>query len=109
MELRIAAVRILIDVIDTFGIKGGSTALDPVNFIAFLKEEFDLAANLVVKPGELPEKKAAAPKRVSPAFETLLRSGERLLSLIRKNQGLANKSAARFADEVNALIKKWGD
>ncbi len=75
----------------------------------FLKEEFDLAANLVVKPGELPEKKAAAPKRVSPAFEALLRSGERLLSLIRKNQGLANKSAARFADEVNALIKKWDD
>ena len=40
VKFRVAAVRILIDVIDTFGVKGRSTAFNPVNFIAFFQQQF---------------------------------------------------------------------
>ena len=44
---------------------------------------------------------------VSNVFNRLVAAGERLMSVIRKNSGLANKELARFADQVNALSDKY--
>ncbi len=40
-------------------------------------------------------------------FARLLAAGQRLLAVIRKNEGGANKDLARFADQVNSLCDKW--
>ena len=40
-------------------------------------------------------------------FARLLAAGERLLSVIRKCEGMANKDLAKFADQINALSDKW--
>ncbi|MCC8168129.1 MAG: MBL fold metallo-hydrolase [Clostridiales bacterium] len=40
-------------------------------------------------------------------YDRLLAAGERLIAIIRKNKGLANKDAARFADQITALCDKW--
>ena len=37
----------------------------------------------------------------------LLQAGQRLLAVIRKNEGGANKDLAKFADQINALADKW--
>ena len=37
----------------------------------------------------------------------LLAAGQRLLAVIRKNEGVANKDLAKFADQVNSLCDKW--
>lgn len=44
---------------------------------------------------------------VSDAFARLLAAGQRLLAVIRKNEGRSNKDVARFADQVNSLADKW--
>lgn len=49
-------------------------------------------------------KKAA---RASDVFARLLAAGQRLLAVIRHNEGGANKDLARFADQVNSLADKW--
>ena len=40
-------------------------------------------------------------------FDRLLAAGQRLISVIKKNEGLANKELAKFADQINALADKW--
>ena len=37
----------------------------------------------------------------------LLAAGERLMGVIRRNEGGANKDLAKFADQINALCDKW--
>ena len=56
----------------------------------------------------------AAPKAVkkklhgiSDVFARLLASGQRLLAIIHKNEGSANKDLAKFADQINSLCDKW--
>jgi metallo-beta-lactamase family protein len=44
---------------------------------------------------------------VSDVFARLLASGQRLLTVIRKNEGGANKDLAKFADQINSLCDKW--
>ena len=40
-------------------------------------------------------------------FSRLLAAGQRLLTIIHKNEGCANKDLAKFADQVTALCDKW--
>ncbi|MDD6450643.1 MAG: MBL fold metallo-hydrolase [Lachnospiraceae bacterium] len=40
-------------------------------------------------------------------YNRLLAAGQRLMTIIRKSAGLANKDMARFADQINALCDKW--
>ena len=56
------------------------------------------AAPVVIK------KKAFA---VSDVFARLLAAGQRLIAVIHKNEGCANKDLARFADQINALCDKY--
>ena len=44
---------------------------------------------------------------VSDVFARLLAAGQRLLSVIQRNEGLANKDLAKFADQITALCDKW--
>lgn len=45
--------------------------------------------------------------RASDVFARLLAAGQRLLAVIRRNEGGANKDLAKFADQVNSLADKW--
>ena len=44
---------------------------------------------------------------MSDVFARLLAAGQRLLAVIYKNEGVANKDLARFADQINALCDKY--
>ena len=46
-------------------------------------------------------------RKVSDVFSRLLAAGQRLLSVIHKNEGGANKDLAKFADQINSLCDKW--
>lgn len=54
-----------------------------------------------------PERKKKKVSVVSDAFQRLLAAGERLLSVIRKNEGHANKDLAKFTSQINSLADKW--
>ena len=51
--------------------------------------------------------KSAPAKKASGVFARLLAAGERLMGVIRRNEGGANKDLAKFADQINALCDKW--
>ena len=44
---------------------------------------------------------------ISDVFARLLAAGQRLIAVIHKNEGSANKDLARFADQINALCDKY--
>ena len=70
---------------------------------------FDLIQGEFVKEA-LPvavKKKAEAKKRSGDMFQRLLTAGQRLISVIRKNEGLSNKDTAKFTDQIQALCDKW--
>lgn len=49
-------------------------------------------------------------KKAKPAtgvYARLVAAGQRLMALIAKNDGLANKDMAKFADQINAVCDKW--
>lgn len=46
-------------------------------------------------------------KGVSDVFARLLACGQRLIAVIHKNEGCANKDLAKFADQINSLCDKW--
>ncbi len=52
-------------------------------------------------------RKKASKKRASDMFQRLMTAGQRLISVIRKNEGLSNKETAKFADQIQALCDKW--
>lgn len=63
-----------------------------------------IAQEFITEAAPRPVKKKVI---VSNVFNRLLAAGERLMSVIRKNSGLANKDMARFADQINALSDKY--
>ncbi len=52
-------------------------------------------------------KKSTKSAKTSSVYSRLLAAGERLLAVIRKSQGCANKDLAKFADQVTSLCDKW--
>lgn len=71
--------------------------------------EFDLAANAWIKEGlRIPtEKKKKDAGRISDVFQRLMAAGQRLMAVIRRSEGGANKDLAKFADQINSLCDKW--
>lgn len=68
--------------------------------------EFNLLTNKLEYEAEpIPVKKKA--RTVSDVFVRLMAAGQRLLAVIRKNEGGANKDLAKFADQINSLCDKW--
>lgn len=45
--------------------------------------------------------------KVSAVYERLVSAGRRLMVVIEHNRGGANKDLAKFADQIDALSKKW--
>ena len=73
-------------------------------------DTYDLLENVCVHEGtrELVEKKKdKLAKASSNVFARLLAAGQRLLSVIQKNEGIPNKELAKFADQINSLADKW--
>ena len=73
---------------------------------------YDLLTGEQIAQGsrERVEKKAQAQgvfRARSGAFDRLMIAGERLIAVIKKCQGMANKDLGKFADQINALCEKW--
>ena len=45
--------------------------------------------------------------RAGAVFARLIAAGQRLMAVIKQNEGLANKELAKFANQINALCDKW--
>lgn len=70
----------------------------------------DLARNIVLTEGNRIVKKAVekpAKLRAQTAFNRVVLAGKRLMSVILKNEGLANKDLAKFETQINNLADKW--
>lgn len=50
---------------------------------------------------------SARSSKAARAFEKLLAMGQRLMSVIRKNEGCPNKELERFSREIQSLCDKW--
>lgn len=48
-----------------------------------------------------------AGSKSNSVFDRLVAAGGRLVAVIRKCQGMANKDLAKFADQINSLCDKW--
>ncbi len=70
---------------------------------------YDLAEGrwLVQTEGVPVEKKKAAQRRADTIFARLVAAGQRLMQVIQRNEGGANKDLARFADQIQSLCDKW--
>ncbi len=67
--------------------------------------EFDMVTNTITYDAQgvaIKKKKVA-----SDIFRRLLDAGHRLMAVIQRNEGGANKDLAKFADQINALCDKW--
>ena len=68
--------------------------------------EFDLIANKFTYEAEpVPVKKRAA--AATGVFARLVAAGQRLVAMIAKCDGWANKDQAKLADQINSLCDKW--
>ena len=72
---------------------------------------FDLAENVCIyeAQGNKITKAAVSPKtsKAARAFQKLVAMGQRLMSVIRKSEGIPNKDLDRFTREVQSLCDKW--
>ena len=69
---------------------------------------YDLKTNTCVLETQGVEKKKRV-KAVKPSsvYERLVAAGQRLMTVIRHNEGGANKDLAKFTGQINSLCDKW--
>ena len=73
-------------------------------------EVYDLITNTQVSPGYLPERKTkgfSGGAKATPAYERLVAVGQMVMEAIKRSKGRDNKSLAKFADQLRALLEKW--
>ena len=73
---------------------------------------FNLATGVCEKEGQpvhvaKTEKTLSKAAKANTPFARLLAAGQRLLTVIRHNEGGANKDLARFTSQINSLFDKW--
>lgn len=76
----------------------------------FSGDVYDLLTGECLKAGEpvLREKVSKSRNKASTnAFARLLAAGQRLMVVINKCEGMANKDLAKFTDQISALCDKW--
>lgn len=77
----------------------------------FSGTEYDLGADVCVyeAQGVRTRKTSTSLKagKAARAFEKLVAMGQRLMSVIRKNEGCPNKDLERFSREIQSLCDKW--
>ena len=70
----------------------------------------DLAANQILTEGVKAPKKAVekpARSKAQAAFNRVVAAAKRLLEVVYKNEGLANKELAKFESQIQNLADKW--
>ena len=70
----------------------------------------DLAANEIITIGQkIPKKSDEKPSKLksASAFNRLVAAAKRLLNVVYKNEGLANKDMAKFETQIQNLADKW--
>lgn len=72
-------------------------------------DTFDLLTGMCIQEGthEIKAKKSGNTRVSNNVFARLLASGQRLLSVIAKCEGMPNKELGKFADQINVLCEKW--
>lgn len=55
----------------------------------------------------VPVRVAPKKRQASDVFSRLLAAGQRLMGIIKKNEGLTNKDLAKFADQITSICDKW--
>ncbi|MBQ5389925.1 MAG: MBL fold metallo-hydrolase, partial [Clostridia bacterium] len=82
----------------------GFTAVAP-----YSGDKFDLLSGECVEKGAIVriQKKQTATKRADAVYERLLSAGRRLMAIITRSRGGANKDLAKFTDQINALCDKF--
>lgn len=70
---------------------------------------YDFAVNKMVSEGtkNSKEKVTTVKKPANIVFARLIAAGDRLLYVIKHNEGGANKDLGKFADQINSLCDKW--
>mgnify|MGYP002571563605 FL=1 len=76
-------------------------------YAPFSGDAFDLLTGACVAQGsrEAGEKKST--RAVNNIFARLVAAGERLMTVIRKCEGMPNRELGKFADQINELCNKW--
>ena len=76
-------------------------------YAPFSGDAFDLLTGACVAQGsrEAVEKKST--RAVNNIFARLVAAGERLMTVIRKCEGMPNRELGIFADQINELCNKW--
>ena len=70
--------------------------------------EFDLISGELIKEG-IPQRIAekAKKRRANGIYDNLVSAGNRLMAVIKRNEGGANKDLARFTSQIQSLCDKW--
>lgn len=76
-------------------------------YAPFSGDAFDLLTGACVAQGsrEAVEKKST--RAVNNIFARLVAAGERLMTVIRKCEGMPNRELGKFVDQINELCNKW--
>ena len=72
--------------------------------------EVDLATNEIISEGiRIPKKSIEKPAKLkaSSAFQRVVAAAKRLMDVVLKNEGLANKDLAKFESQIQNLVDKW--
>ena len=72
--------------------------------------EVDLATNEIISEGiRIPKKSIEKPAKLkaSSAFQRVVAAAKRLMDVVLKNEGLANKDLAKFESQIQNLADKW--
>lgn len=85
----------------------GYEADAPYNGSIWIAAEGRVACAEVGNTRKIIKTKSAETVRTSAAYDRLANMGQRLLEVIRHNQGGANKDLAKFASQIAALCDKW--
>lgn len=70
----------------------------------------DLATDTILNPGlKIPKRAAVKPARAraNAAFNRVVAAAKRLMDVVLKNEGLANKDLAKFESQIQNLADKW--
>ncbi len=70
--------------------------------------QFDPVADaFICEAAPIPFKKRGKTPVLGGVYARLVAAGQRLLAIITRSEGMANKDLSKFADQVNSLCDKW--
>ena len=72
-------------------------------YAPFSGDAFDLLTGACVAQGS----REAVEKKSTRAVNNIFAAGERLMTVIRKCEGMPNRELGKFADQINELCNKW--